>query len=78
MKDCAKFMEYLLLVIIEISAASLTGVNLRYWTGNSSGATVAEDAYQTYCDILKKSDNTQEIINTLVEMKFDWGVSDGN
>jgi len=67
-----------IMTILQLVAASLAGVDLRYWAGDSSGVVVAETAYQLYCDILKKSDNTQDIINTLVKMKFDWGVSDGN
>ena len=68
----------MIMTILQSVAASLAGVELRYWAGDSSGADVAEDAYKIYCDILKKSNNTQDIISTLVEMKFDWGVSDGN
>jgi hypothetical protein len=67
-----------IMTILQLVAASLAGVELRYWAGDSSGVAVAEDAYQIYCDILKKTDSTQEIINTLAKMKFDWGVSDGN
>jgi hypothetical protein len=66
------------MTILQLVAASLAGVELRYWAGDSSGVAVAEDAYQIYCDILKNTDSTQEIINTLAKMKFDWGVSDGN
>lgn len=67
-----------IMTILQLVAASLAGVELRYWTGDSSGAGVAEDAYEIYDDILNKTGNTQDIINALVEMKFDWGVSDGN
>jgi hypothetical protein len=67
-----------IMTILQLVAASLAGVELRYWTGDSSGAEVAEDAYQIYCDILKRSNQTQDIIKLLVAMKFDWGVSDGN
>lgn len=66
-----------IMTILQLVAASMVGVELRYWTGDSPGAEVAKDAYGIYRNILK-SDNTKDIINTLVEMKFDWGVSDGN
>lgn len=67
-----------LMTVIQLVAASLAGVDLRYWTGDSSGAEVAKKAHEVFRDILKKSDDTQDTINTLVAMKFDWGVSDGN
>ena len=67
-----------LMTIIQLVAASLAGVELRYWTGDALGADVAKEAYMLCQNILEKSSNTQDIINALVTMKFDWGISDGN
>ena len=67
-----------LMTIIQLVAASLAGVDLRYWAGDAFGAAIANDAYEVYQNVLKKSTATQDVIKTLVEMNFDWGISDGN
>ena len=67
-----------IMTIIQLVAASLASVELRYWAGDFLGAEMSKKAYEIYRDIYKKTDNTQDIINILAAMKFDWGVSDGN
>jgi len=67
-----------LMTILQLVAASLAGVELRYWTGDAAGANVAKEAYATFQDLFTESRNTRDIIDKLVAMKFNWGVSDGN
>lgn len=67
-----------LMTILQGLAGDLAGVEIVFWAFDEDGMNLASDARHRYKQMLEDDQRVDGLLDRLVEMKFLWGVSDGN
>ncbi|MFB3787554.1 MAG: hypothetical protein ACE15F_14420 [bacterium] len=67
-----------LMTILQALAADLADVDLVFHTVDEPGGSLAEEAYRFYMNLRNTMSSVSNIMDRILERKFEWGVSDGN
>lgn len=67
-----------LMTILQCLAADLANADLVFWTFQPSGLQVGAGARQKYESLRETDTRVDVLLDSLFEMKFHWGVPDGN
>ncbi len=66
-----------LMTILQLLAADLAEVDLEFWAFDSTGLRTAEEANLAYTRLIASSSSVPHVLRSIEEMRFEWGLSDG-
>ena len=67
-----------LMTILQAMAGDLAGVDIEFWAFDQAGLQTSRDAYQLYLQLRGDTESVSQILDKLLQRKFQWGESDGN
>lgn len=67
-----------LMTILQAMAGDLAGVDIEFWAFDQAGLQTSRDAYQLYLQLRGDTESVSQILDELLQRKFQWGESDGN
>jgi hypothetical protein len=67
-----------LMTILQAMAGDLAGVDIVFWALDQAGLQTSRDAYQLYLQLRGDTESVSQILDELLQRRFQWGESDGN
>ena len=67
-----------LMTILQAMAGDLAGVDIVFWAFDQAGLQTSRDAYQLYLQLRGDTESVSQILDELLQRRFQWGESDGN
>ena len=67
-----------LMTILQALAGDLAGVDIVFWAFDQAGLQTSHDAYQLYLQLRGDTESVSQILEELLQRRFQWGESDGN
>ena len=66
------------MTILQAMAGDLAGVDIVIWAFDQAGLQTSRDAYQLYLQLRGDTESVSQIMDELLQRRFQWGESDGN
>jgi hypothetical protein len=66
------------MTILQAMGGDLAGFDIVFWAFDEAGLQTSHDAYQLYLQLRSDAESVSQILQDLLQRRFQWGESDGN
>ena len=66
------------MTILQALAGDLARVDIVFWAFDQAGLQTSHGAYQLYLQLRSDAESVSQILEELLQRRFQWGKSDGN